>query len=78
MRAVQARGRFCTLILCEKKKIAEHSFRQFWCSKKFQTQHARRVVDAREWSPPPASYEDGMSRASRSTFTLRKPLIPTL
>jgi hypothetical protein len=44
-----------------------------------QFEHAIDAVNlARERSPPPTSYKDGVSRASRSTLALWMPLIPTL
>jgi hypothetical protein len=46
--------------------------------KRFCDDAERRVVAARERSPPPTSYKDGVSRASRSTLALCMPLIPTL
>jgi hypothetical protein len=38
----------------------------------------RCMLATREWSPLPTGYEDGVSRASRSTLALCMSLIPTL
>jgi hypothetical protein len=66
----------------EKKrgKHGKHGFRSFWCSNKqrFTEDAERRVVATRERSPPPTSYKEGVSRASRSTLALWMSLIPTL
>jgi hypothetical protein len=44
--------------------------------KRFCDDAESRVVATRERSPPPTSYKDGVSRASRSTLALCMPLIP--
>jgi hypothetical protein len=53
-------------------------FRVVIKKKEFCDDAERRVVATRERSPPPTSYKDGVSRASRSTLALCMPLIPTL
>ena len=83
IQAVQARGRFCKLSSGEKKrkeKVEVTVSVQFRVviKKRFIDNAERRVVATRERSPPPTSYKDGVSRASRSNLALWMPLIPTL
>ncbi len=69
------------LVKRKEKKRGKHGFRSISCSNKKRgllKNAVRCALATREWSPPPTGYEDGVSRASRSTPALCMPLIPTL
>jgi hypothetical protein len=63
MQAVQARGRFCKLILCEKKKMGNTFPLIFDVVKILEHNAAPPVVVDSVWPQHQASHEDGLSRA---------------